>query len=256
MSSDAAATTVVGRAARAEWSRIWSVRSSWALLLAVATVVLGLSTVLGLDARDLPVGERPDKGAWVGGQVTGMLAMFLILALAAVTAAADHGTGGIVPTLQWTPRRGALLAARAGVVVVTTTLLGLLLVVLGCVLISLLAPSLGLPAETGLRVVGRLGFVYLTGTALAVGLGLLLRSTAGALVGVIALMLVLPLVIAQFPYEWAQLIADLLPGRGAVTLIFEEDVMTLAEARATLAGWAVAGLAAGGWRVLRTDADR
>ena len=250
------AVEVTARTARAEWSRIWSVRASWALLTVTAVVVLGLSTILAIDVRDLARADLPEEGAWAGGQITGLLGMFLVLALAAVTATADHGTGGIVPTLQWTPRRGVLLTARTAVLVAASTALGVLLVVAGCVLISLVAPDMGLAPADGTHVVGRIAFVYLTGTALAVGLGLFLRSTAGALVSVIALMLVLPLVIAQFPYEWAQTIADLLPGRGAIVLIADEDVMPVTEARLTLAGWAVAAVVAGGWRLLRTDADR
>ena len=75
-----------------------------------------------------------------------MFALFGILAMSVVTSTADHGTGGIVPTLQWTPRRGVLLAARAGVIVATTTLLGVLLVAAASVVVWAFLPELGLPA--------------------------------------------------------------------------------------------------------------
>jgi ABC-2 type transport system permease protein len=100
--------------------------------------------------------------------------------------------------------------------------------------------------------------VYVAGALLAVGLGLVLRSTAGALVSVIALMLVLPMLVAQLPYEWAVTLSANLPGSGALYLIFGEgprDDMTTTSARLTLAAWAGAALLAGGWRLLRTDAD-
>jgi len=90
-------------------------------------------------------------------------------------------------------------------------------------------------------------------------LGLALRSTAGALVTVIALVLVLPLLVAQLPYEWTTTLAAHLPGSGALFLIFGEgprDDMTTTSARLTLAAWATGALLAGGWRLLRSDANR
>jgi ABC-2 type transport system permease protein len=47
--------------------------------------------------------------------------------------------------------------------------------------------------------------------------------------------------------------------RAALYLIFGEgprDDMTVASARLILVAWAVAALAAGGWRLQRTDANR
>lgn len=252
-------TTVLARCSRAEWSRIWSLRSSWILALVTAVAVLGVGALIGNDVASDPAGAPQDADAWEGGQLTAMFALFGILALSAVTATADHATGGIVPTLQWTPRRGVLLTARTGVIVATVTLLGVLLVTGASLLVWASAPTLGLPVAGGLKVLGGVGFVLAGGALLAVGLGLLLRSTAGALVTVIALILVLPMLVAQLPYAWAADLSALLPGSSALHLIFGEgpsDDMTVASSRLTLAGWAVAALIAGGWRLLRTDANR
>ncbi|HZG03329.1 MAG TPA: hypothetical protein VE546_07150 [Streptomyces sp.] len=252
-------TTVLARAGRAEWSRIWSVRSSWAFAAATAVAVIGLGAILGHEAAGDPSGLTPGASAWNGGRMTGMFALFGILAMSVVTSTADHGTGGIVPTLQWTPRRGVLLTARAGVIVATTTLLGVLLVTAASTVVWALLPELGLPAGDGAEVLGGLGYVFATGAALAVGLGLALRSTAGALVTVIALVLVLPMLLAQLPYDWSTGLSARMPGSGALYLIFGEgpsDDMTTTSARLTLAAWAVAALLAGGRRLLRADANR
>jgi hypothetical protein len=248
---------VVARASRAEWARIWSVRSTWVFVLVTAAAVVGLGAIIGSDGA----GEGPpaDVTAWDGGRLTAMFALFGVLALSVVVTAADHGTGGIVPTLQWTPRRGVLLAARVGVVVVTTTGLGLLLVTAASLVVWLLVPEVGLPVGDGLETLGGVGFVLATGALLAVGLGLVLRSTAGALVTVIALVLVLPPLLAQLPYDWALDLSAALPGSSALYLVFGEgpsDDMTTASTRLTLAVWALAALGAGGWRLVRTDADR
>jgi hypothetical protein len=251
-------TTVLARTSHAEWSRTWSVRSSWVLALATAVTVIGVGTLIGYDAADGPSPVPTDATAWDGGQNTGMFALFGILALSAVTSTADHATGGIVPTLQWTPRRGVLLAARVGVGVLTATLLGVLLVAVASVAVWAFVPEVGLPLDHGAEVLGGLAFVFATGALLAAGLGLALRSTAGGLVTVIALVLVLPFFLAQLPYEWSLDVATVMPGSGALFLIFGEgpsEDMTTTSARLTLAAWAVGALLAGGWRLLRSDAN-
>ncbi len=250
---------VLARTGGAEWTRIWSLRSSWVFALVTAVAVVGLGAIIGSDGADDPSGPPADVTAWDGGRLTAMFALFGVLALSVVTSAADHGTGGIVPTLQWTPRRGVLLAARAGVIVATTTLLALHLVTAATLVVWSQLPEVGLPVRDGAETLGGLAFVFGSGALLAVGLGLALRSTAGALVTVIALVMVLPPLLANLPYDWAVSTSAALPGSSALYLIFGEgpsDDMTTTSTRLTLAGWALAALAAGGWRLIRTDADR
>ena len=251
--------TLLTRTSRAEWARIWSVRSSWIFALVTAVAVVGLGTIIGADATDGSGGPPGDATAWDGGRFTAMFALFGILALSVITSTADHATGGIVPTLQWTPRRQVLLAARVGVVVATMTLLGVLLVATASVVVWSFLPRLGLPVDAGAETLGGLALVFGSGALLAVGLGLVLRSTAGALVTVIALVLVLPPLLANLPYEWAVDVSAAMPGSNALFLIFGEgpsDDMTTSSARLTLGAWAVAALSAGGWRLLRADANR
>lgn len=249
----------LARAGRAEWSRIWTVRSSWIFAVALAVVVLGFGAVIGNDAAGDPSGVTPGSTAWDGIRFTGMFALFGLVAMAVVVATADHATGGIVPTLQWTPRRGLLLTARTAVVATTTTVIGLLAMAGGAVVVWSFVPHLGLPPGDGLALAGEMGVALLCGTLLGVGLGLATRSTAASLVLAIALLLVGPLLLAQLPYDWTLTTATHLPGSGALFLIFGEgpsDDMTTTSARLTMAAWALAALAAGGWRLLATDADR
>jgi len=249
--------TVLVRTAAAEWSRMWSVRSSWTFTLVTALVVVGFGAIIG--AQTNPSSVDAGSTAWDGARLTSMLALFGILTLSVLTTTADHVTGGIVPTLQWTPRRPVLLAARACVVVATTTVLGVVLVAGAGLAVWLFLPQLGLPVGDGGRTLAEMGFVFASGSVLAVGLGLLTRSTAGGLVSVIGLVLVLPFLMAQLPYDWAVTTAAHLPGSGALFLIFGEgpsDDMTEASSRITLVVWAVAALIAGGGRLLRADANR
>lgn len=74
-----------------------------------------------------------------------------------------------------------------------------------------------------------------------------------------ALVLVLPMLLAELPYDWTVNLSAAMPGSGALYLIFGEgprDDMTTTSARLTLGAWGCAALLAGGWRLLRADASR
>ncbi len=249
------APVILARTARAEWSRPWTVRSTWFLAAAVSLGVVGLGALAGVDAAQ-GVGEFGT--AWEAARFTTLFALFGVSALAVVAATSDYSTGGIIPTLQWTPRRGVLLLARALVIGGTGVALGAALVAGASAMVALLAPAAGLPAAEGMRLLADVALVVGSGSLLGVGLGLLLRSTAGALVCALALLLVLPLVLGNLPYDAAQTLAANLPGAGAMYLVFgaaPSDVMTETSARVLLVAWAAGSLGLGGWRLMRTDAS-
>lgn len=251
--------TVLVRASRAEWSRIWSVRSSWAFVGFISLAVVGLGIIAGIDIANSPTGPAGDETAWDAAGFTAMFALFGTVAWAVVTGTADHGTGAIVPTLQWTPRRGVLLAARSGVIALTVTTIGIVLVLTASLAVRILAPDFGLPLDQGLDKIGDLVVVLGCSALLGIGLGLATRSTAAALVLAIALLLVLPLIVGNLPFDWAATVSSRLPGSGALFLIFGDGPpgdLTATSARVTLLAWAVAAIAAGGWRLLRSDASK
>ena len=229
-------------------------------MAATSLAVLGVATLFGYDISDDL--DEPEFTAWVAGQFAGMFGLFGIAATALVLTTSDYGSGGIVPTLQWTPRRSRLLVARVVVVAGTCTLVGLALVTLAATIVWRFAPQLGLPAGEGVEVLAGTAFVYGCASALAAGLGLLLRNTGGGLVSVLALVLVLPLLFAIIGTEWSVTLAELLPGSGALHLLLEDgpggplETMTTGSARVVLGSWAAGALVVGGWRLLRTDADR
>ena len=95
--------------------------------------------------------------------------------------------------------------------------------------------------------------------AIGVGLGLLARGAAVSLVVAIALLLVLPLILGNMPWTWAVETAERLPGTSALTLILgggPSDSLSDGQARTTLLIWAAGLLTLGGWRLVRTDANR
>ncbi|MFW3169879.1 hypothetical protein [Geodermatophilus sp. CPCC 206100] len=257
MTREVGTARVLARTCAAEWTRLWTVRSTWLFLAAAAVVLFGIDAIAGAEAASDPA---PPQGArtWEVLGFPAMPAQFALLALALTAVTADHATGGIVPTLQWTPRRGVLFLARSVVAVGTATVLGVLLA-LAAALGAFAAPhaELALPWAGALDAVGTVALVFAAGTALAVGLGFLLRNTAGALVTVFLAMLVLPLLLPQFGYAWTTSFAHALPGSGAAHLLLGGiPGMTQASSVTVLLVWAAGALLLGWLRLVRTDAHR
>jgi ABC-2 type transport system permease protein len=244
------------RTCAAEWTRLWTVRTTWGFLAAAAVAMVGVGTIAGFEAAADPVPHQGEP-AWAVAAIAAMPGQFALLGLALTAVSADFATGGIVPTLQWTPRRGVLFSARAIVAVGVATGLGVLLGAGSALAAFSAAPELGLPWKVGLDVLGSVAFVFATGTAVAVGLGFLLRNTAGALVAVFLLMLLLPVLLPQFGYEWMSALASVLPGSGAMFLLLGEvPRMSEASSVTALLGWAGGALLLGWLRLLRNDANR
>lgn len=251
---------VAARAARAEWLRLRTVRTTWWCLLATAVVVVGMATLLGMDvASDRAAGVervRPWPPATAAGELAMLPGQFGLLVLVLLAVTSEYGTGSIAPSLQWTARRRTLLLTRTAVATASAVLAGVLLVLAADVVAWAIAPVLELEAR-GLAgsLVGVAG-VLAAGSLIAAGLGFLLRSTAGALATVFLLMLVLPLVLPAFGIGWLDTVATHLPGGAAVFLLGEEvQGLTRTSAAVVLAAWAAVATAAGAVSFLRRDAD-
>lgn len=244
------------RTCAAEWTRLWSVRSTWWFLLAATVVMLGLGTLLGFESAADP-SEVQGEPAWLTAQYIVMPAQFALLALVLMAVTADYATGGIVPALQWTPRRTTLVVARVLVTVAVATAIGLVLAVGAALLAHTTASgALTLRAEDGLDMVGTVAFVLATGTLMAAGLGFLLRNTAAVLIAAFLLMLVLPALLPNFG-DWLAEVAQRLPGSGALHLLFGDlPGMTTTSAIVVLLAWSLGAVVLGWLRMVRDDATR
>ncbi|WP_112240575.1 hypothetical protein [Kribbella monticola] len=249
---------VFARACAAEWTRLWTVKATWWFLAVAASIMVGLGAVAGLDAGSDPT-PSPNASAWAAAHFTVLPAQFAFLALVLSAVTSDYATGGIIPTLQWTPRRTILFLARTGVAVGTATVAGTVLALGSAVAAFVAARSaLSLPLGEGIHGLATIAFVLAAGTALAAGLGFLLRNTAGGLVSVFLLILLLPLILPQFGYAWLTTVADLLPGSRAVFLLNGEPTdrgFTNTSSVIVMLAWAI-GMAVLGWlRLIRDDAN-
>ncbi|TDC10914.1 ABC transporter permease [Nonomuraea longispora] len=188
---------------RSEWTKIRSVRSTvWTLAIAVL-LLLGMSALLNGTADD-PVDGAQAISLSLGGV---MLASLPMAALGVLVISSEYRTGAIRVSLMAVPRRLSLLTGKVVVFAVTSMVVCTL--ALACTLAIGLAISRPATFDAGAAVQVALGSaLYLTACGLfGLGLGTLIRHTPGAVVSVIALILVVPPVTNQLPGQWGDVVA-------------------------------------------------
>ncbi|WP_243742508.1 ABC transporter permease subunit [Actinorugispora endophytica] len=234
----------------AEWTKLWGLRSTWVCL--AATLLLGLATsVLGAESIQIS-GGADEVDAHTLASLAIMLPQFILIALASLAVTGEYATGAIRTTLTAVPRRGTALAAKAVVIGAVSLATGVLTGLLSLAATAwYFGDSLEVTAEGLLY--GLLGpGLYLALLSLFVlGLGAVVRSTAGALTGAIGLLVGLPLIAQIVGNETLLRIVDHTPNPQGQLLTSGGDVPHSPQFAALLmAAWAVAGLAAG-YAVLR-----
>ncbi|MCZ7436947.1 ABC transporter permease subunit [Micromonospora sp. WMMC241] len=255
------------RVVRAEWIKFRSLRSS--LILLAATVVvfgalgLGFSAFLA-DATIEPGTPAPPGGPSsldpLGASLGGVnLAQLLIGTLGVLLTAGEYSTGMIRTSLAAVPARWPVLAAKAivlaGVSLAVLVPAALLTFLGGQAILGDQGISL---ADSGVprAVFGTAGYLAAVGV-LGTALGSLLRSTAGALTSVVALLLVVPGVVSLLPQSWSEWISPYLPsnaGQAVMSLGTNPDLLSPGAGAAVLGAWLLALLGAALLRLRRRDA--
>ncbi|WP_369131925.1 hypothetical protein [Modestobacter sp. I12A-02662] len=193
MSAGVAATAVL----HSEWTKLRSLRSSW---WCAALYVLLAGGLGWLTSSTFGSADRADDAVRISLVGFGF-AQFVVVAVAVVASAGEFATGAVQSSLAAVPRRVRWLAAKtlvlAGAVAGLTAVLALTCWLGARVLtavpggVPLTAP--GVPRALLLQVAA----AALT-AVLAVGLGALLRSTAGGVGVGSALVFLLPLLLPLF----------------------------------------------------------
>ena len=247
--TDPLVTTVLRRALTAEWTRLWTLRSTWWTLLAAASLMLliGAAAGAGHDGPEPAPIWLPAQIAIVPGQFA-----FLLVALLAVTG--EYATGAIRSSLQWVPRRRILLAARILVPVAFVTACAVVVAALTA-LVAWAFVGQGAEVVPGdiAASLGRIALVVAFGAVLAAGLGLLLRSIAGTLTAIFLLLFALVVTLGNTGVRWLTIVSDHLPGRAIVALVADEGGLPTSTIATVMIAWTVAALIAGSWSHLRRD---
>ncbi len=191
-------------ALRSEFTKIWSVRSTYWTLLAMFVVVVGFGALACFGAAHGPHGPYFDPtrqslaGLYIGQLIIGVLGVLVI--------SSEYSTGMIRTTLTTNPHRGLMIAAKgvvfAAVALVTSAVTAFTAFFVGQAIMSSDHLSTTLGAPNVLRaVVG--GALFLTACGvLAFGLGLLLRHTAAGISATVALLFVVTILVNFLPQTW------------------------------------------------------
>jgi ABC-2 type transport system permease protein len=200
----------------AEWIKFRSVRSTTWSTAMLFVLGAGLTVlVCATSAKWLASGQADESpGSFVTWGM--MFAQITAIVLGTLTVTSEYGTGMIRATLAATPRRGAVLAAKAVVLTATLFVAGTVTAFTGYFAGNWFLDKEGVGIALGDDGMSRAMFgsgLYLAGLGLlAAAVGLLLRHTAAALSAVLALVFVVGNMAFLLPGSWGEWTAKLLPG--------------------------------------------
>jgi ABC-2 type transport system permease protein len=250
--------------AQMEWLKLRSVRSTWWTLLVFAAGMIGLS-VLVMTHQHWATMSAADRASFdptnnsFAGLVIGQLAIG-VLGVLAVTS--EYSSGMIRATFAAAPRRPLVLAAKAAVVAAVTLVAGEILAFvafgIGQAVLKSPAPHATLGQPGVLRAVLLAGVYPALIGLIGLGLGVLIRHTAGAISAVVGVLFVLPLILVPLGTSIQNSVGQFMP------MLIAENSLTAVKpvahslspgvGFAMLCAYAAAALAAGGWALARRDA--
>jgi ABC-2 type transport system permease protein len=252
----------------AEWVKLRTVPGTKWLLAAVVVTTAALSAIADAATR-CPAGGCPVDLAKTS--LTGVyLGQAVVVILAATAISGEYGTGMIRVTFTATPRRTAVLAAKAAVIAGLVLAAGTIAVA-GCVLAGqLILPGHGFTTAHGYEALS-LGdgpvlraaagsVLYLALVALlSLGAAAVVRDTAVAIGTVLGLLYVVPIVAALLGNSsMARHLQQVAPMTAGLAIQATAGLRALPIAPwaglGVLAGWAAAALLAGGVLLRLRDA--
>jgi len=257
-----------GRLLLAEWTKLRSVRSTYWSLIALVIVALLFSWLIPFllvhhwdqtdPASRANVVNDPIASIMGAGMYFGQLA---VAVLGVMVTTSEYSTGMIRSTLLASPHRTRMLAAKSVVFTVLALVIGEIVsfssFLIGRQTIASVL-SISLSDGTNLRqVVG--GGLYLGLLGLfAMVIGSLLRHTAGAITGVVALLLVVSQVIQLIPGKAGEYLYSYEPTNAGYAIIArdlpDKFLLTPWEGYGVFAAWTALLWALAAWILVRRDA--
>ena len=200
----------------AEWIKLRTLRSSYWTLLAAVIAMAGFGALLcAAYARHLTPASRAALDPAAYSQSGFFLAQLAIGVLGVLTMTGEYATGSIRSTLAAAPQRVLVLAAKAaaftGAAFVTGLAASFAAFFLGQAIFAGAGIHVHPDAPGTLRpVFGTALYLAVTGL-LSLGLGALVRRTAGAIAVLIALVILLPISAGALPAAWQNDLSPYLP---------------------------------------------
>jgi ABC-2 type transport system permease protein len=219
---------------RSEWIKLISLRSTVWCYVILVVLTLGLSALLaglsGVGVGDEGLGDLSREAVqsnWLQVSAVGTnFGQLVIAVLGAMVITGEYGTGMIRSTFAAVPGRVAALVGKIVVFGVVTLVISFASLVLSALLTVPLLAANGYDVDVAdpavwLGLLGAAAFVTLIGL-MALGIGTILRNTAGSIAAALGLLLVLPTILQIFgavtQIEWLFDAAAFLPSSAGAAL--------------------------------------
>ena len=254
-------------ALRAEWTKLRTLAGTWWLLLAVIalTAAVGAGAATAVTCQAAGCGQDPAKIALSGIDLS--QAIVAILAVLAITG--EYSTGMIRTTLTATPRRLAVLAAKAVAVAALALAAGAVGVLASALAGRLILPGRGFTPVHGypplsladgpdLRAAAG-SVLYLALIALlALGVATAVRDSAVSIGLVLGLLYLFPVIASALDPRWSRHLQQIGPMSAGLSIQATTDLRSLPltpwQGLGVLALWAAGALLLGGLALQLRDA--
>jgi ABC-2 type transport system permease protein len=242
--------------AQMEWLKLRSVRSTWWTLLVFAAGLIGLAILVMRSQHTSPVDPTNDSfaGLAIGQLAIGVLGVLIVTS--------EFSSGMIRATFAAAPRRPLVLAAKAAILAAVTLVAGEIMAFVafgvGQAVLKSQFPHAALGQPGVLRAVLMAGAYPALIGLIGLGLGALIRHTAGAISAVVGVLFVLPLILIPLGTSIQNSVGKFLP-----MLIAENSITAVKPVAHSLSPgvgfgvlclYAAVALAVGGWALARRDA--
>jgi ABC-2 type transport system permease protein len=251
-----------------EWIKMRSVRSTGWSIFAMVLITIGVAVIAGVTVtHQWNTFSLEDKLTFdpTGLSLRGLLFSELVIGvLGVLVISAEYGTMTIRATLSAVPHRPLVLAAKAAVFAVIALIVGEILsfgAFFFCqTLLSSPAPHATLSQPGVLRAVVGSGLLVPVFGLFALGIGAIVRHTAGAITTYVGAFLVLPLIIQALPSSLSRPVDKFMPFLIINAMTSTGRSFDIGPAFAPWTGfglmcaYAAAALLIGGWLMVRRDA--
>jgi ABC-2 type transport system permease protein len=252
------------RVALSEWTKLRSVRSTrWSLLAAVVGTIGIAALACAVVANHYPRMDAHEKANFHPLEVNFvgvLLAQLAIGVLGVLVITGEYSTGMIRSTLIAAPKRLPVLWAKAAVFAAVVFVLMLPAVVIAFVVGQALLASQHIDigfSHPGVEraIVGAALYLTVIGL-LGLGLGAIIRNTAGGIAAFAGLLFVIPPLLNVLPSSWNDAISPYLPGDAGtqvLTIAHEGHHLSPWGGFAILCAWTAFFLAAAAVLLVRRD---
>lgn len=212
---------------RSEWTKIRTVRSTMWTIGVTVVLGIGIGALVSALTRShwssMNLGQRLSFDPSATSLIGILFAQFAVGILGVLVISAEYSTGTIRATFSAAPNRSRVFAAK----IVVFGLLSLIVAeftsfvafFLGQFLLSSPATHATLSSPGAFRAVFGGGLFVCALGLVAMGLGTIIRHTAGAISAFVGILLVLPILTAALPSQLSQDVRKFMPDRIGVDML-------------------------------------